>query len=952
MGSSSETYTNLKVVPVMSTYKDLDKTLLVYDGQQMSNGMGAVLNARKRTMLTMRNTLKPAVMKRWGFEAGSTARIRKVDNDLILNHLQTVIGLDVTSIQSADVGFATKEELGHIYLQSIYPDYSIDLGEFLHSDGYTYRYITTTEAGSGVLDISTYQKPSAAGIHAALDPTYDSITISTYGQYPVETSPGIYEVDVSFDYTTYHVIKTTSNGVAAPVVVEYDTTIIGSVVAGIVNNSDGTTTTTTISTGSLSNTVYLPIVYMYLQTTDTSYNFLDTLITDYGGLHTNQTADGWKYAILINKPSYGIGTVPTTTGWSNTPIPMPGYSYQQLVYDINRTITKINDSQISVSCTATNINVSSTDIATSIAAYEETLVYKEVNTRLAAQNNDIVVKYIRNGKSYLYQIANANTAPFIVTKAVDMMPMFLLKSGGSLTTNPHMELALRELGLVGNEFNASLRDPKVKFATLGFMFDPNDTGPGTTKLMYETFRYLDSSGYSNSKQGITTTEGRGFRVSFDGLDVLISADYTTTAIAGSIGPVGTYNHTNQQYVVQEFRSGHGKFSSSYYVDVTKVRRIYRKQESADYYTEIVINDLLINHQYLGTNSASTRDNYGDRLNLARMPVIREVLLKLPFDDYIKMLQLSLTLFVYTSVTVTTKWYQSGFFQFVMVVAAVALAAVSWGTASEASYSLLSVAAAVGATAGAILAVASFMGIDLGVVGDVLQVVAIVAAVYVLATSAVNYVTVLNTQSSQIATAASTAAKTSMKLASSATASGSAIAPAASKVVSVFNELGSQAGIASEGFVTTGVGTISSDMQLFNDTINSISINSTEVASAFQEAISVTPELSTLELIQEGIGIVNKATKITSGIDNMLHRSKAIQMKNDLTALQEQADKAQKELNKVLEKKGVALMMSPRKIETGFDTMTSTPDVMLGIDNLFENLTTSSSSSTENLIWAS
>ena len=965
MGSSSHTYTDLQIVPIMKDYTSLTTKLLTYDGQQISRGMPAVLNARKNTMLTMKSTMKPAVMKRWGFEASSTATIQRVDIDLVLDYLRTTVDINVSSIQSAEVGFATTDELGHLVLQDTYPDYSVDLQEFVHTNGGTYKYISTTEAGGGVLDISCYRKPSKSYILSQYTGIHDTISVVSYLDYLIETSPGVFEISANMAYNSYHVTETTTDANSNISVNTYDTTVIGTVVAGTVNNGNGTTTETTIIVTSVQEAVYIPVEYLYLSGTDPSYAFLDGLISTYNGVHTGIIHDGWSkylYSGSIHNTArtktYGIGPIPLINTWmAGYSIPDPSYSYESIKYDINRTITKVGVSSINISCVASNPTHTTTDnYFDMIEAYEVSYIYSEIENALAAQDKDIVVKYRLNNKSYLYKIPNTISSQYITDSLVDTMPIFSLKVGGVLQSNSKIKLALRDLGLVGNEFDASIADPKVKYASLGFMFDPNDTSNATTRLMYETFSNLNSNGYTMNKSGTALASGGdtvGLKMQFEGLVVTVSSGYSISTIAGTIGNVGTYTREQVEYTITELDPNHMGKSSSY-VDVTKVKRIYRKQLNDQYYSEIVLDDLLVHHSYAGTSDVSTRNTYGTASKVGRLPILREVLIKLPFDSYLELLQSSLVLFVYTSVTVTTKWYQSGFFRFVLTVVAVAIAVLSWGAASAASYSLLSVVAAVGATAGAILAVASLAGIDLGVVGDILQVVAIVAGVATLVSSSISYVNSLSTQTSTISASATAGAETARQLGQRATQLGSSYGPLASKVATSLEELASDASVASEGFVSTGAELLSPTMTTFNDVVssmNSYSIVAPEVTQAFNSAIDEVFANSTLDMMLEGVGIVNKTAKTVSSIDNFIHRNELNNIKRDLEALQEQANKAQEELAKVKNAKAQALMLAPQDIETMYDKMTETPNPMVGIENLYENLTMSTGYNMEQMMWS-
>jgi len=285
----------------------------------------------------------------------------------------------------------------------------------------------------------------------------------------------------------------------------------------------------------------------------------------------------------------------------------------------------------------------------------------------------------------------------------------------------------------------------------------------------------------------------------------------------------------------------------------------------------------------------------------------------------------------------------------MVVAAVAIAAVSWGAAAEASYSLLSVAAAVGATAGAILAVAGFIGIDLGVLGDVLQVVAIVAAVYTLGTSAYTYVNQLEQAADTVASTASTASGMCTVASNNALAIGSTTSASFTEVGNTLTEISSNAAIASSGALATETSFTTLDDLLAGST----SFDSVKNAIAIADTMPAV-EPTAFDMLMEGVGFAKKALSIYNSADGLLHPSKLISMKNDLMAMRNEAEKQQASLDALLKAKtGAALQMMPVQIETGPDRMTSIPDPMAQYEDLHASLMSSSvGASTQDLIWTS
>ena len=1038
MGSSSETYKNLQVIPVMDSYKDLDKTLLLYDGQQISKGMPAVFEARKHTMLTLRGLFPPPLMHAWGFDTSATATFKKADKALVLKYLQTNVDSKIASVNSTSIGFPTILNLSDLYLQENYSAYNLTTRQFMYTDGgcgdpndtkeHLYKYGYSVDSGGGNIDIICYRVIYQLEVDTFLAAKYDSVTNVSYADTPVENG-GNYAYKINFTYTKYHVTitTTTDNGTAKTKdISEKDLTILGDIKAGTVTSSSSkditndngtpddtsddttttitttTTVTTTIDKSQIATTAYMPVTYVTFTTTDNSYNFITDLIDKYGGTTTGLTVDGWYKTPALRAVEYGIGPIPYSSKWRSQDY---SCTYAQFTYDIDRVITRVNGTEINVKCTASNIGIS-TDLNTHntsvkhfnnasvinfddasiasvkglIESYEEEKLYNNIDHELEVNNSNIITTYTLNNNEYIYVIPNSDTSNLIINIKENTLPIFSLKKGGILNDNPNTGLALRNLGMTGDEFDESIKDSKIKYSSLGFMFDPTDNSMYTVILMYETFRHLSSTGVlDTAAKGawgfgipITVNSGSGFSISYQGLTIHVSAKVTVNTKYGNIGDAETYNpfnptgttgkvgdynfaSTTYQEEIPNPDIGH-KGAHSRTITVNKIRRIYRKQETSDYYVEVIIDDLHVNHKYNGVSSTIINSSsvYNDGSKIGRLPILREITHKLPFNMYVQALQMSLTLVVYSEVTVKTKWYQSGLFQFVLLVAAIVVTIVTAGAAAPTVGAVLGMSAAtatmvagvladvalVGLVATDILLAANFVGADLGVFGEVLQVVAIIGAVAGLANMSLTALAEkVTTTTASGASIAANAENTCIASANEALANGDQfMANAYMNLAQEWGEMASEYGMTSMGQVvedsismTTPVmsatSSITSELEATLSTNNVLSV-STEAPSTFENTLSTAHTV---------FGYTSKVTKIIKGVQDIINEHKLNKLKQAYEDLSTMQEAAKKEIEALQDMQGTALMLAPNDMLTMFDRVTTIPDPLKGMDDPFTSL---------------
>lgn len=229
--------------------------------------------------------------------------------------------------------------------------------------------------------------------------------------------------------------------------------------------------------------------------------------------------------------------------------------------------------------------------------------------------------------------------------------------------------------------NKDIKD--VESALLMFGVPANTTDPHELRYLYDFFHALalrtggqsvglsvdpDDPAYgfvlSTGKRWVTPSYGyiiqdKRFKmaIAMDGLNIVTKA--------GTIGSVGTYTH----------KASKVKFASAGVSYRKETVHLYRYQVTETMYKEIQVVGLYVKYHVRGTY-ATTADET-DAFLLIPLDHSLTKHYPLPFRE--KLYARSLH-YVFNSYVVTKlKWYQSSFFQFVLIVIAVVITILSWGS---------------------------------------------------------------------------------------------------------------------------------------------------------------------------------------------------------------------------------------------------------------------------------
>lgn len=319
------------------------------------------------------------------------------------------------------------------------------------------------------------------------------------------------------------------------------------------------------------------------------------------------------------------------------------------------------------------------------------------------------LKLAEIGRSLVSSIANASAYPIIP----------LRENYAFVKETRQMKAILNKLGMAADDFETSLNNSKIKNAAIMFLIDLEDDSVVGTKVVYETLVNMVRTTVPASGK-VAQREEYQLDFGFRDVNMKTRVNFGLSTKAGVVAEVGKHVRYSQQV-------GYTEIVEDGY-EVTKTRTIYgiRKQVSESYYEEMEFGNCSTNWKVGGHTLEGTSSGGGG----VYIPITDLGLNGLTYEELHYAIARSMSMMVLSIVKVKTKWYQSGFFKFVMIVA-IAVAAFFTGGAALTAYGPL---AAGLVYAGAAVSILGIMGVNTGVVGQIIQVAAAVFGGYAGVTS--------------------------------------------------------------------------------------------------------------------------------------------------------------------------------------------------------------------------
>ena len=364
---------------------------------------------------------------------------------------------------------------------------------------------------------------------------------------------------------------------------------------------------------------------------------------------------------------------------------------------------------------------------------------------MANSSEKLVATYIDSNN--IQKIIIASVSEELVSGFIDVeaYPIIPLKSNYAFTKDTRERKAvLNKIGMTGSDFESSLLNSSVKHASIMFTIRLDSNDSISNRYIYNLLDNLASTTVVGIKGGALTTHN--VQIKFQGVDLTTKVGMTTQIKSGAIGNIGEIVGLNgtESYTVRD-PDAYGDV----YIEENRTIKILRKQINELYYNEIIIRNASSHWRIEGY--AKNGELFGDESENCVLPLIKTAMYGFNLEDSLYMLGKSLSIVAVSITEIKTKWYQTGFFKFVMIVALVAITVLTAGAAGAAaasaytaaygagvaSLAVVTTAATIGTIVstivylGGIVSVLGVIGVDTGIAGTIIGVAGLAAGGYVM-----------------------------------------------------------------------------------------------------------------------------------------------------------------------------------------------------------------------------
>ena len=347
-------------------------------------------------------------------------------------------------------------------------------------------------------------------------------------------------------------------------------------------------------------------------------------------------------------------------------------------------------------------------------------VYSDIAIRLADSLDRLVVKYVVNGETKL-KLAEIDKELVSTEAGSKAFPVIPLKENYAMVNESnYMKAMLNKLGMATSDFEDSLADTRLKNAAIMFIVDLKDESEAGVKLIFETLIGMVKTTVPAANK-IAEHEEYQLSIGYSDIDMKTTINMDISTNSGIVAAVGKYVRYTYDYTYEEIYP-----EGNYTITRVATRLGIKKQVTAEYYQQMEFNECVTNWKVGGYELGGRlgRGASEDESNVY-IPITDIGLATLNYEESTYVIALSMSL-VLTSVVVTkTKWYQSGFFKFVMTII---ITVAGFFTAGQAwwAYGLLAAAVAV---AGTVVALLNLWGVNTGTIGTIIGVASILVGGY-------------------------------------------------------------------------------------------------------------------------------------------------------------------------------------------------------------------------------
>ena len=626
MGGGSETIRSAQIVGLSKKFGTLKKKILLDNGKYISNGMGTVIKARGQSIADMKSLYNKKYLEAMGYAPADGVLIDKISDGKVLEYTKNNINSMATYISNPIVNTLGTLDQAILELQDK-PNFKRSEMSFTHTDSKKYYYFTSVQNGS-YIDISCYMNRTDT-VTPYLENKYpDGYAILDINTYPLVDNGSVYwKAEVEYIYYE-------------------DEEVNGEIV--------------TLQKLGLA-TEYIDCTFIYFTVPDTEDEQMYAIAQQYSGPFTTT----------------GTYIVEGDNSGDN-----PGYTLN-IPVNGTFTVTYIGNGEFSYNMYAPYPYPDAAPFTIADEAWENGVYsYQAQKTAQIAQalaNN--VRKLIWDygvdredidGLRRTYVLSSMLNS-FIVKEQADAYPIIPLKRNFNLVNSSKMDIVLKKIGMEGKDFHDSLRQKEICDAYLFFGIPFNSSNPGLIQYIFEFFTVLVNVRQKYSKYS-QTRSADSLNISSGGMGIHQSYNVQSwVVVEPATRPIGTYWFQNVSETIiigYEEKTIYGANDSSEQVSVpiftTYTYGEYCYQESEEYY--IRIRPETIEYWYMlgGKYWVNTERRSGADSLEVRLPILKQITNKMDFNLLCDVIEQSMSLAVYTKVTVKTKWYQSMFFKFLMV----------------------------------------------------------------------------------------------------------------------------------------------------------------------------------------------------------------------------------------------------------------------------------------------
>lgn len=696
MGGGSETVRSAQVIGLSKKFGALKKKIMLENGKYISSGMDVVVKARGQSIVEIKSMYNKNYLEAMGYAPNDNILIDKISDGKVLEYTKNNINSMATYISNPIVNTLGTLDQAILELQDK-PNFKRTEMSFTHTDGKKYYYFTSVQNGS-YIDISCYMNHTDTVTHY-LDNKYpDGYAILDMNTYPLVDDGSVYwKAEVEYIYYE-------------------DEEVNGEIV--------------TLQKLGLA-TEYIDCVFIYFTVLDEEEAQMYAIAQQYSGPFT---------------------TTGTYTDEGN--MESRASTYTVTVYG-TFTVTYIGNGEFSYSMYAPH--PSNQDKYKNRAWDNGVYSYQ---SQKVTQVSQAVIDNVRkliwdygvdrtdiDGVRRTFALGNIYKS-FIVKEQADSYPIIPLKRNFNLVNSTKMDLVLKKIGLEGKDFHDSIRQSEICDAYLFFGIPFSSSNPGLIQYIFEFFTTLSNVRENYSKYA-QRHGANSLNISFGGMGIHQNYNVQSwVVVEPATRPVGTYwfQKVSEKIITgyEEVNNPYGAGKIKVPIYETRTYGEYYHQESEAYYIRIRPTSIqywytLGGRQWGPKSRRSSEDGVeewggvvngsDDKIEL-RLPILKQITNKMNFNLLCDVIEQSMSFAVYTKVTVKKKWYQSGFFQFIMIGVIIVVAYFTGGAALSAMPGVIGMVVAGAIYLSAAMTIISMIsGTSFGVFGTVVGIVAAIGGGY-------------------------------------------------------------------------------------------------------------------------------------------------------------------------------------------------------------------------------